>query len=784
MRTRNSYFPNRSSATIPRRRNKRRTSNVVEPELRTIVEMADNRTMEELLQAPTEGYGEAIVISEINANHFETKTNLLQLVQANPYHGFDRENSHTHINNFQWITLTLKFMDVPNDVIKLMMFPYSLEGNARIWENASKSDDRIDKPANQISTLVDIFVKKIVIPAPVKAVEESCVTCGGAHAYYNCPNTKSNQPSVCVATDLIRIKDKDITLIEEIIFNLLKFQIKDFKTNLFKFLTIQFNKNQSSTLGTLLSNTIPNPKGEMKAITTHIGVAYEGPLIPIPKKVVERETEETTGMDVCHALADLDVSINLMPLSIWKKLSLPKLTPTRMTLELADKSIARTKGLVEDIFVEVGKFHFLTDFVVVNFEADPRVSLILRRSFLRTSRTLVDIYGAEITLWVNDEAVIFILNQNTIYSSTYDDFLVNRIDIIDVDREEYAQEILGFSNNSSGGNPTSTFEPIFSDSSPSLTPFEGSDSILEEIDAYLKDEAIAWKIIDIKGIDPRFYTHKILMEKDYKPAVQSQRRVNPKIHEAIKIEVIKILDAGMIYPIFDNPWVSPIHCVPKKGGITVVENENNELIPTWLVTGIDYRKLNDATHKDYFLFPFMDQMKIPLSPVPMEHFVVNKMHKKFALLLKKKKPPVKDRWHLHKDSAPCLAHDSSSNYNATTRKDDEQSGRTVTITTEDMQRKKNDVNQELLYCYRFLMSTKVEKDDLNQKFLTSLAPEWLMQTIVWRNRNDLDTMSLDDLYNHLKVYEAEVQKKSNSNSQDMAFISSSKNSSNEDGNIA
>ncbi|GJU31006.1 hypothetical protein Tco_1174595 [Tanacetum coccineum] len=92
--------------------------------------MADNRTMEELLQAPTEGYGEAIVIPEMNADHFEIKTNLLQLVQANPFHGFERENPHTHINNFKRITSTLKFRDVPNDVIKLMMFPYSLEGAA------------------------------------------------------------------------------------------------------------------------------------------------------------------------------------------------------------------------------------------------------------------------------------------------------------------------------------------------------------------------------------------------------------------------------------------------------------------------------------------------------------------------------------------------------------------------------------------------------------------------------------------------------------------------------
>nr|GFA68713.1 reverse transcriptase domain-containing protein [Tanacetum cinerariifolium] len=94
--------------------------------------MADNRIMEELLQALMEGYGEAIVISKINADHFEIKTNLLKLVQANPYHGFERENPHTHINNFKRITLTLKFRDVQNDVIRLMMFSYSLEGFARV----------------------------------------------------------------------------------------------------------------------------------------------------------------------------------------------------------------------------------------------------------------------------------------------------------------------------------------------------------------------------------------------------------------------------------------------------------------------------------------------------------------------------------------------------------------------------------------------------------------------------------------------------------------------------
>ncbi|GJX21746.1 reverse transcriptase domain-containing protein [Tanacetum coccineum] len=124
--------------------------------------------------------------------------------------------------------------------------------------------------------------------------------------------------------------------------------------------------------------------------------------------------------------------------------------------------------------------------------------------------------------------------------------------------------------------------------------------------------AIAWKLSDIKGINLEFCTHKILMEEDYKPAVQYQRRVNPKIHNVIKKEVEKLLDVRLIYPISDSPWVSPVHCVPKKGGFTVVENDENELIPTRLVTWwhvcIDYRKLNEATYKDHFPLPFMDQM--------------------------------------------------------------------------------------------------------------------------------------------------------------------------------
>nr|GEY71860.1 reverse transcriptase domain-containing protein [Tanacetum cinerariifolium] len=318
-------------------------------------------------------------------------------------------------------------------------------------------------------------------------------------------------------------------------------------------------------------------------------------------------------MDKCLALADLGASINLMPLSVWNKISLPELSPTCMTLELTDQLISCPVGVAEDVFVKVGKFYFLADFVVIDFDADPRVPLILGRSFLKTKRALIDVYEGELSLRVGKEALTFNLDQTSRYSANYNDMTANRIDVIDMAYEEYSQEVLGFFDYflleevdaffSLEDNPTSPkvdhfyydkegdilLLEAFLNDDPSLPPpTQGMyfPHVRKELKIYeakndkssideppektvlikvLKSHkrAIAWKLFDVKGMNPKCCTHKILMEDDFKPAVQHQRRVNLKIYDVIKKDVEKLLDAELIYPISDSPWIKkrPHSCV-------------------------------------------------------------------------------------------------------------------------------------------------------------------------------------------------------------------------------
>nr|GEX07784.1 reverse transcriptase domain-containing protein [Tanacetum cinerariifolium] len=190
----------------------------------------------------------------------------------------------------------------------------------------------------------------------------------------------------------------------------------------------------------------------------------------------------------CLSLADLGASINLMQLSVWNKLSLPNLSPACMTLELADRLISRPDGVAEVVYVKVGTFHFLADFVVVDFDADPRVPLILERSFLKTGRALIDVFKGELTLHVGKEAITFNLDQTSRYSANYNDMTAKRIDVIDMACEEYSQEFLSFSDVIASGNPTPNYNLIVSTTSPTLTSFGNSDFLLEEVDAFLSLE--------------------------------------------------------------------------------------------------------------------------------------------------------------------------------------------------------------------------------------------------------------------------------------------------------
>ncbi|GJU16665.1 reverse transcriptase domain-containing protein [Tanacetum coccineum] len=637
----------------------------------------DLRTMEELCQPTLDGRGGPIAPINIQATNFGLKNDMIQQVQNScQFHGYRSRRLNKHLGQIFACTQSIKVNGVTDDALRLYLFPHSLTHHATAWF------DRL--PRNSITTF--------------EQMAKICETCGGPHAYNDCPATvgqtqnvyaagaynqggnsyqpqgnrnllsyrsdnylgppgfnqnqnRSNQnqnyqnrnqgnnhnqgnnqgrnqffqgashvqnpppayqapahqaPGYQAPVHQAPIPQPQVVTNAEFS-NYMKANdaiLKNMQTNM---TTLANSTNDlKNMLGTLPSNTITNPREDLKGITTQSGVAYKGPSIPttssspkcssvsplrikpnpkpsIPypfrlndqklrekannqmekffqifqdlhfdisfadalilmpkfaltikgllsnkeklfelartplnehcsavllKKLPEKLGDpgkflipcDFPGMDVCLALADLGASINLMPLSVWKMLSLPELTLlVDQDLRYGSpspnpRSISRPIGVAEDVFIKVGKFHFPADFVVVDFDADPRVPLILGRSFLKTGRALIDVYAGELTLRVGNNAVTFNLDQTSRYSSNYDNS-VNRIDIIDVACEEYSQEVLGFSVS---GNPTPSTEPIVSTSSPTLTPFGDSDFLLEETDAFLaiEDEPISPEIDD------------------------------------------------------------------------------------------------------------------------------------------------------------------------------------------------------------------------------------------------------------------------------------------------
>nr|GEV33083.1 reverse transcriptase domain-containing protein [Tanacetum cinerariifolium] len=671
MHTRRSYFP--PTSTIPRRLRKQ-TTNVVEPEFRTIVEMADNRTMAQVLQAPIEGYKDAIVVPKINANNFELKQTLINLIQSNQF--TERQDPHNHLRFLNKVTSMFRHPDVSNTTIKLLLFPFSLEGEARIWldkepprsiltwedlvskfinqffppskttylhneitnflqkpnetfnkawerfkdllrqcpyhgfselhkldtfyndlnpndqdaldsaaggnfmdkipreclsiiESKSKQiaaslEDMLDIRMNRFEKSLNDMKNSFITPTtPIKAIEEVCLICGANHNYNQCPLTREN----------------DFPVFHD---NIQQFQA----AAVGNFIQNHLYHNKPSSSSSLPSNTIPNPKVKAKTVTTKSGMSYKEP--PIPASGVEekeptevtKDTELPSTQDIqppsvqvqvqvpeeepiekssivipkaqanlpypsrlakekirekddilaakfmeifqklgdpgrflipcdfskfdnCLALADLGASINLMSLSIWKKLKLPTLNDTKMVLELADRTISKPTGIAENVFVKVGKFYFPADFIVLDFIADPCVPLILGRLFLSTAHALIDVYEGEIILRHDEQSLTL--------KCGFSDVVANEVS-------------------------TPYFEPIVSNSSPTLTPFNESDFYLEEIKDCLNNDSNPKGFEDSEfDMERDILILEALLNSDPEPPPPNQKHYFPETHNDLKV---------------------------------------------------------------------------------------------------------------------------------------------------------------------------------------------------------------------------------------------------------
>nr|GEW75947.1 DNA-directed DNA polymerase [Tanacetum cinerariifolium] len=643
--------PTPSKNPNPKGRNRRRSKQRIEEfnldELYPpIVTMADQRTMAQLLQAPTEGYEDEIVVPAITADNFKLKHARIWLEKEPPR------------SIFTWDDLVSKFIS--------QFFPPSKTTNLR--NEITNFQQRFDE---SLSEAWDRF-KDLLRACPHHAIIES-----NSKVRYSCnkpvvAKVSTNTSTSGILPDVVELKD----MVKALLLDKKKSKPISCSCESSRGKLCNLWSASTSSSGTLPSNTIANPRSDLKAITTRSGVSYDGTQIPpstsfLPK-VVEDEpeaTKDTVNPTNNESTEDVQPQPNPKtsipyPLrrndernrkkannqiekfyQIFKDMSfkisfadalilMPKFALTLKALignkeklsemartplnehcstvlfkklpeklgdpgtflipcdfpELANHSISRPVGVAEDVYVKVGLFHFPDDFVVVDFDADPRVTLILRRSFLKIGRALIDVFEAN-----------------------YSDMTAKRIDVIDMACEEYSQEVLGFSDPYLDPEGDILLLEALLDDDPLLPPpnqgnylpevpkelkiceaksdkssvdeppevelkdlpphleyafLEGDDKLpviiekdlsVEEKTALITvlkshKQAISWKKFDIKGIDPEFCTHKILMEEDFELAVQHQRRVYLKIHDVIKQEVIKLLEARLIYPISDSPW--------------------------------------------------------------------------------------------------------------------------------------------------------------------------------------------------------------------------------------
>nr|GEW27185.1 reverse transcriptase domain-containing protein [Tanacetum cinerariifolium] len=549
----------------------------LEPEIRTIVEMADNRTMAQMLQALIEGYEDAIVVPPINANNFELKQTLINIVQSNQFTG--RQDPHNHLRFFNKVTSTFRHPEVPNTTIKLLPFPFSLEGEAQIWLDKEPPrsiltwEDLVSKFINQFfphpKPVIFGMKSQISCRIPTKrltkhgSIPRECLSIieskskvrysrsrvTDSRENMNAP-LSSSSPSNSFDLQQITASLEDKL---EIRMNRFEKSLNDMKASFVtptapikaveeKWYVLQRTFNPTTRCGTTRTTEVtkdteipstediqppsvqvqenepieepsivipkakanlPYPsrlakekhreKDDILAVkfmeifrNLHFELSFADALVHMPKfttmfkkllnnknklieltktplnencfAVVLKKLPEKLGdpgrvlilcdfleFDNCLALEDLGTSINLMPLSIWKKLRLPTLNDTKMVLELVDRTISKPTGVAENVFVKVGKFYFPADFVVLDFIADPRVPLILGRPFLSTAHAIIDVHEREIILR-QDKQCLTIQCGDTPSIKKFEQ--IKKIDFIDAGKSD-SEEIENFLNDDS-----------------------------------------------------------------------------------------------------------------------------------------------------------------------------------------------------------------------------------------------------------------------------------------------------------------------------------------------
>nr|GEV20096.1 reverse transcriptase domain-containing protein [Tanacetum cinerariifolium] len=552
--------------------------------------MADNRTMAQMLQAPIEGYEDAIIVPQIKANNFELKKTFINLVQSNQFTG--RQDLHNHLRFFNKVTSTFRH-------------PETTYLRNEITNFLQKSNETFNEARERF--------KDLLRQCPHHGFSEL----HQLDTFYNAlnPNDQNAVDSAAEGNFLDKIPRECLLIIENCCIPRGKLDIR----------MNRFEKSLNEMKNSFITPTTPlKAVAEDKLIELTKTPLNENCSAVVLEKLLEKLGDpgrflipcDFSEFDNCLALADLRASINIMPLSIWKNLRLPTLNDTKMVLELAVRTISKPTGVAENVFIKVGEIILRHDDQSLtlkcgdkpsisynNFQSLNKVDLIdaTCEEYSQEVLGFADVVSNEVytpyyepivskssqNLTPFNESDFLLMEEADAFIAIHDEPILSNIDVTYYDPEGDILILEALLNNDpeTHSNQKDYFLSVRKDLKVVEPKKQSFDDIPPEVElkelpphleyAFLgenekwpviiakdlnvnkktalinvlksRKKAIAWKLTDIRGIDPEFFSHKILLEEDFSPKVQSQRRVNPKIHDVIKKEVEKLLDAGLIY---------------------------------------------------------------------------------------------------------------------------------------------------------------------------------------------------------------------------------------------